>query len=318
MSKPVVTASQVQSLQSFFGERLQEDVPMSRYSVINVGGPADYLVSVTSSEELESAVRFLWEEKVPFLLLGGGSNVLISDAGIREVVLLNQAKNIEFIDEPGQAPLLFAESGASLGVVSRRAAAKGWSGLEWASGIPGTIGGAVVNNAGAFGSDTADNLLLAEILHPLEDRIQRSEWSVDQFGYDYRTSVIKSGLKPAVVLSATFKLERSTPEEVKGKISAIATERKASQPGGPSLGSMFKNPPGDYSGRLIEKAGLKGTKVGDVEVSRDHGNFFINQGEATARDIASLIAVVRDVVNEKFSVELELEIQFIGEWNKEN
>jgi len=318
MSKTVVTASQAKSMQSFFGERLQEDVPMSGYSVIKVGGPADYLVTVTSSEELESAVRFLWEEKIPFLLLGGGSNVLISDAGIREVVLLNQAKKIEFIDQPGQVPLLFAESGASLGVVSRRTGAKGWSGLEWASGIPGTIGGAVVNNAGAFGSNMADNLLLAEILHPSGDKVQRSEWSVDQFGYDYRTSVIKSGLKPAAVLSATFHLERSTPEEVKGKISEIATKRQASQPGGPSLGSMFKNPPGDYSGRLIEASGLKGTKVGDVEVSQDHGNFFINQGNATARDIASLIALVRDKVNERFSVELELEIQFIGDWNKEN
>jgi UDP-N-acetylmuramate dehydrogenase len=318
MSTPVITASQIHSLQAFFGERLKSAEPLSRYSVINIGGPADFLVSVTSAEDLESAVRFLWEEEIPFLLLGGGSNVLISDAGIREVVLINEAKKIEFIDEAGQDPLLWAESGAGLGGVSRRTAAKGWSGLEWASGIPGTIGGAVVNNAGAFGADTADNLVVAEILHPVEDRIQRSEWSVDQFGYQYRTSVIKSGKQPAVVLSATFRLDRSTPEEVKGKISEIAVKRKSSQPGGPSLGSMFKNPPGDYSGRLIEEAGLKGTRIGDVEISQDHANFFINQGEATARDVAGLIALVRDKVNEKFSVELELEIQFIGDWNKEN
>ncbi len=318
MRKPVITASQAQALQSFFGERLKGDVPMSSYSVMKVGGPADFLVSVTSVDEMESAVRFLWEEKLPFILLGGGSNVLISDAGIREVVLINEAKKVEFIDEPEQAPLLWAESGASFGGVSRRTGAKGWSGLEWASGIPGTVGGAVVNNAGAFGSNTAENLVMAEILHPLGDRIQRSEWSVDQFGYDYRTSVIKSGLKPAVVLSATFELERSTPEEVKGKISAIATKRQSSQPGGPSLGSMFKNPPGDYSGRLIEEAGLKGARVGDVQVSLDHANFFINQGKATAQDIATLIALVRGEVHEKYSVELELEIQLIGDWNTEN
>jgi UDP-N-acetylmuramate dehydrogenase len=243
---------------------------------------------------------------------------LISDAGIREVVLINEAKKIEFIDQSGKLPLLHAESGASLGVVARRAGAKGWSGLEWASGIPGTIGGAVVNNAGAFGADTADNLILAEILHPLEDKIQRSEWSVDDFDYQYRTSVIKSGKKPAVVLTATFQLERSTPEEVKGKISAIATQRQSSQPGGPSLGSMFKNPEGDFSGRLIEEAGLKGTRVGDVEISSEHANFFINQGEGSATDVATLIALVRDAVQERFSVELELEIQFIGDWNKEN
>jgi UDP-N-acetylmuramate dehydrogenase len=161
-------------------------------------------------------------------------------------------------------------------------------------------------------------LVLAEILHPLGDRIQRSESSVDQFDYEYRTSAIKSGVKPAVVLSATFRLERSTPDEVKGKISEIADRRQSSQPGGASLGSMFKNHPGDHSGRLIEEAGLKGTRVGDVEVSQEHANFFINRGAGRAGDIASLIALVRDKVNEKYSVELELEIQFIGDWNKEN
>ena len=318
MSNPVINSQQIQSLQSFFGERLKTAEQMSRYSVMQVGGPADLLVSVTSSEDLESAVRFLWKEKIPFLLLGGGSNVLISDTGIREVVLINAAKKIEFIDEAGQIPLLWAESGASFGGLSRRTGTKGWSGLEWASGIPGTVGGAVVNNAGAFGSSVDQKLVLAEILHPLGDRIQRSEWSVDQFGYDYRTSVIKSGEKSAVVLSATFGLDRSTPEEVKAKISGIADKRQSSQPGGASLGSMFKNPSGDYSGRLIEEAGLKGTRVGNVEVSQEHANFFINQGEATAREIAALISLVRDRVSEKFSIELELEIQFIGDWNKEN
>lgn len=316
MSNPVITPSQIQTIESFFGERLKTAEPMSRYSVMKVGGPADFLVSVTSSEELESVVRFLWEEKIPFLLLGGGSNVLISDAGIREVVLINEAKAVEFIDEDGKLPLVWAESGASFGGLSRRTGAKGWSGLEWASGIPGTVGGAVVNNAGAYGSSVAENLVVAEILHPLEDRIQRSEWSVDQFCYQYRSSVIKSGEQSAVVLSATFRLERSTPEEVKRKISAIAEKRQATQPGGASLGSMFKNPPGDFSGRLIQEAGLKGTRVGGVEISQEHANFFINQGDASAGDIATLIALVRDVVNERFSVELELEIQFIGDWNQ--
>lgn len=318
MPAQVITPSQNQSLRSFFSGRLKEAEPMSRYSVMNVGGPADFLVSVDSAEDLETAVRFLWDAKIPFLLLGGGSNVLISDAGIREVVLINQARAVKFIDQDGERPLLWAESGASLGGVSRRTGAKGWSGLEWASGIPGTVGGAVVNNAGAYGSNIAENLVVAEILHPVGDRIQRSEWSVDQFDYAYRTSVIKSGQKPAVVLSATFGLERSTPKEVKRRISTIAEKRQSSQPGGSSLGSMFKNPPGDFSGRLIEEAGLKGTRIGGVEVSQEHANFFINQGDATAGDIASLLAMVRDVVSEKYSIELEPEIQFIGDWKKES
>jgi UDP-N-acetylmuramate dehydrogenase len=316
MSHPVITPSQIQALQSFFGSKLMKDELMSRHSVMQVGGPADYLVSAENVQDLEAYICFLWEEKIPFFLLGGGSNTLISDAGIREMVLINQAREIKFLDSDDQFPRIWAESGASFGSLARRAASKGWSGLEWASGIPGTVGGAVVNNAGAFGSNVAESLEMAEILHPSGDSIQRSAWSVEQFGYAYRSSVIKSGEKQAVVLSATFKMNRSTPDAVKAKISAIAEKRQASQPAGASLGSMFKNPPGDFAGRLIEESGLKGARVGDVEISSVHGNFFLNKGKATAAEIASMIALVRDKVHEKFDVELELEIQFIGDWNK--
>ena len=318
MSDPVISLTQMNALESHFGDALLLKEGMERYSVIGVGGPADFLVSVKSGEELEDAIRFLWEEKIPFMLLGGGSNVLISDSGIREVVVINEAKNITFIDEEGDSPRVKAESGASFGNLARRIGSKGFSGLEWASSIPGTVGGAVVNNAGAFGSNVAVCLVMAEILHPTDDKLQRSEWSVEDFAYDYRSSVIKSGEKSAVVLNATFKMERSTPELVKERISVIAEKRKASQPQGASLGSMFKNPPGDYSGRLIESAGLKGTRIGDAVISEEHANFFINKGNARANDIASLIALVRDRVAEKFNIELELEIQFIGDWSRQN
>lgn len=317
MSHPVIEQSQKDALQTFFGPRLKMSESLSRYSVMQVGGPADFLAIANNVDELEADVSFLWENGIPFILLGSGSNTLISDAGIREFVLINEAKNIDFIEQEGKAPRLWAESGASFGSLARRAGAKGWSGLEWAAGIPGTVGGAVVNNAGAFGSNVAENLEMANILQPLGDKVQRSDWSVDQFEYDYRKSVIKTGVKQAVVLSATFKLKNSTPEAVKGRISAISEKRQASQPQGASLGSMFKNPPGDFAGRLIEEAGLKGTRIGDVEISSFHGNFFLNQGAATASDIANLIALVRDKVSEKFGIELELEIQFIGDWNKE-
>jgi UDP-N-acetylmuramate dehydrogenase len=315
MHAEVLTPSQIGSLQAFFGSKLKKDEVLKRYSVMKVGGPADYLVAAESSQDLEAYVCFLWEEKIPFMLLGGGANTLISDAGIRELVVINEAKEIKFIEKEAGHPLLWAESGASFGGLARRSGSKGWSGLEWASGIPGTVGGAVVNNAGAFGSNVAEILQMADILHPSGDSIQRSEWSADQFAYDYRSSVIKSGEKQAVVLSATFKMVLSTPALVKGKISEIAKKRQSSQPAGASLGSMFKNPPGDYAGRLIESAGLKGKRVGDVEISPLHGNFFLNRGNATATDIASMISQVRDLVHEKFGVELELEIQFIGDWN---
>jgi len=286
MTRTRITPAQVNTLQTRFGNDLLQNENMARYSVIQVGGSADYLLVAKTGDELEKNIRFLWEENIPFLLLGGGSNTLISDAGIREVVVINEAKEIIFLDEESQAPQVRAESGVNFGSLARRTASKGYSGLEWASSIPGTVGGAVVNNAGAFGSNVAERLVLADILHPEEEQLQRSAWSVEHFAYDYRTSVIKSGKKSAVVLSATFQLAKSTPEQVKERISIIADKRQTSQPRGASLGSMFKNPPGDFSGRLIEEAGLKGTSVGDAVISEKHANFFINQGNATAADIA--------------------------------
>lgn len=316
MDKPIITESQSNTLKSFFGSKLKMDEMMGRYSVMQVGGPADYLVIIRDVRDLEESVRFLWEQEIPFILLGGGSNTLISDAGIREVVVINKAKEVKLLENDPDTIRLWAESGASFGKLSRRTASKGWTGLEWSAGIPGTVGGAVVNNAGAFGSNVAENLEVAEILHPVGDKIQRSEWSVDQLAYDYRTSVIKTGGNPAVVLSATFRLQQSTPAEVKGRIASISKKRQGSQPQGASLGSMFKNPPGDYSGRLIEEAGLKGSRVGDAEVSLVHGNFFLNRGNASAEDIAALIERVRETVKGKFGVDLALEIQLIGDWDQ--
>ncbi len=316
MDKPIISESQSNTLKSFFGSKLKMDEMMGRYSVMHVGGPADYLIITRDVRELEESVRFLWEKEIPFILLGGGSNTLISDAGIREVVVINKAKEVKLLENDPDTLRLWAESGASFGKLSRRTASKGWTGLEWSAGIPGTVGGAVVNNAGAFGSNVAENLEVAEILHPVGDKIQRSEWSVDQLVYDYRTSVIKTGGNPAVVLSATFRLQQSTPAEVKGRIASISKKRQGSQPQGASLGSMFKNPPGDYSGRLIEEAGLKGSREGDAEVSLVHGNFFLNRGNASAEDIAALIERVRETVKGKFGVELELEIQLIGDWDQ--
>lgn len=318
MIQPVISDSQKNALESFFGDQLKKDQMMGRYSVMQVGGPADYLIITNDGKELEEGIRFLWQQEIPFILIGGGSNTLISDAGIREVVVLNKAKEVKYLDQDPEAPCIWAESGASFGKLARLSGSKGWAGLEWSAGIPGTVGGAVVNNAGAFGSNVADNLVMAEILHPVGDRIQRSEWPADQFAYDYRTSVIKSGKKTAAVLSATFRLRRSTPDEVKGRISSIAEKRQMSQPQGASLGSMFKNPPGDYAGRLIEEGGLKGKRVGDVEISQVHGNFFLNRGNASAKDIAALISQVQEEVKDQFDVELALEIQFVGDWEQVN
>jgi UDP-N-acetylmuramate dehydrogenase len=297
------------------GDRLRKNIPLSRYTAARVGGPADGLIEANTLEELVAVVQALWEHAVPFLVLGGGSNMLISDAGVRGVVVINRARavHIEGKDIP---PSVWTESGANLGVVARQTALHGFSGLEWAAGIPGTVGGAVVGNAGAHGGDMAASLLVADILHQSRGKEQ---WSVERFAYRYRSSVLKLQNPPGqapeiVILGARMQLERSTPQLVQAQINEFVAQRRRTQPPGASMGSMFKNPPGDYAGRLIEAAGLKGARSGDAQISSLHANFFINLGHASAGDIYQLIQRARQAVLTQFGVELELEIELIGEW----
>ncbi|GIV64916.1 MAG: UDP-N-acetylenolpyruvoylglucosamine reductase [Bellilinea sp.] len=304
----------INELREQFGERLQENVRLANYTAARVGGPADALLVVNSADELEKAVKTLWEWNVPFLILGGGANVLVSDRGYHGVVLLNRAHTIK-IHAQSEPPTVWAESGANLGMIARQAALRGLSGLEWANTVPGTLGGAIYGNAGAFGGDMQGNLLMAEILHPQEGK---QTWPAEKFGYEYRSSVLKRSGTKAVILSATLKLERSTPQAVKEKMDEFSIRRKQTQPPGASLGSMFKNPPGDYAGRLIEAAGLKGMRVGGVQVSPVHANFFINTESATASDYRQLIEKVRKTVEEKFGVQLELEVELVGEWQDDD
>lgn len=309
-----------------FGERLQKNVSLSRYTSARVGGKADVFISVRSVGELVQTVSYLWELNAPFLMLGGGSNMLVSDAGVREVVIYNRAREVNF-NQAAEPISVWAESGANLGLVARQAANRGLTGLEWAAGIPGTIGGAVVGNAGAHGGDMAGNLLVAEILHRVNSsgresvqamnvgtQFHRESWPVEQFHYGYRTSILKQYPGDAIVLSAQLALEPGSPEFVKARTEEFVAYRKQTQPPGASMGSMFKNPPDDFAGRLIEAAGLKGKQIGKAEISPLHANFFINHGGATAREIWQLIQLARDAVQREFDVALELEIELVGEW----
>ncbi|MBN1146527.1 MAG: UDP-N-acetylmuramate dehydrogenase [Anaerolineales bacterium] len=306
-----------QILQDAFGDRLEMGASLARYSAARLGGPADALLAARSSQELARVAELCWQRRLPFVILGGGSNVLISDAGVRGLVVLNRARRMRF-DESADPPTVWAESGASFGNLARRAAQRGLAGLEWAAGIPGTLGGAVVGNAGAHGADMAGSLVLAEILHRKNtgqsDGHRREMWPVERLEYSYRSSILKGQPGQAVVLAAILRLERSTPQSVQLKMDEIAAYRRKTQPRGASMGSMFKNPPGDYAGRLIEAAGLKGARVGDAQISSQHANFFLNLGQATAMDIYELIQLARQAVAEKFAVELELEIELLGEW----
>jgi len=224
------------------------------------------------------------------------------------VVVMNRAKAVKF--HTGDQPSVTVESGVVFSNLANRCASKGLTGLEWAATVPGTIGGAVYGNAGAFGGDMSGNLISTELL----TENAKETLSVEQMGYGYRTSVLKRRELKAVVLSAELMLKNSTKEEVTVKIQQFSAHRKATQPPGASMGSMFKNPNGDYAGKLIEAAGLKGTRIGNAEISPLHGNFFINHANAKAEDIRALIQLVQKTVKEKQGVELELEVELIGEW----
>jgi len=306
---PVDTAEQ---LRQAFPEGLQENAPVAQYTAARIGGPAEFLLTVRSADGLEAAARRLWEMQVEFRILGGGSNVLIADAGVSGVVVLNQARRVEFETEPDVR--VWAESGASLGGIARRAADRGLSGLEWAATVPGSVGGAVVGNAGAHGGDTAGSLDRAGILHREHGR---REWGVDELGFGYRTSWLKRNPGQAVVLNGGFRLVQSNTESVRAKLAEFNEYRQRTQPTGASLGSMFQNPPGDHAGRLIEAAGLKGARRGEVEISTLHANFFVNRGGGRASDVYALIQEARQKVSDQFGVELELEIELLGNWERD-
>ena len=242
-------------------------------------------------------------------MLGGGSNVLVSDRGVRGVVVLNRAKAVRF--HSGDEPSVTAELGVVFSNLANRCAFKGLAGLEWAATVPGTIGGAVYGNAGAFGGDMAGNMIWAELL----TENGREKYTVEQMEYGYRTSILKHDELDAVVLAAELRLSNSTREDVTVKIEQFSAHRKTTQPPGASMGSMFKNPPGDYAGRLIEACELKGTRIGNAEISPVHGNFFVNHANTKADDILTLIQLVQKTVREQQGVDLELEIELIGEWD---
>ena len=301
-------ARPIDMLYAKLGDKVKENVSLAPYTSARIGGPADIFITADTSTELARIVKLLWKQEMPFTLLGGGSNVLVSDKGIRGVVVMNRAKGVKF--HGGDQPSVTVESGVVFSNLANRCASKGFAGLEWAATVPGTIGGAVYGNAGAFGGDMAGNLLNAELL----TENGREEFTVEQMGYGYRTSILKRGELKAIVLSAQLALKNSTKEEVTVKIQQFSAHRKATQPPGASMGSMFKNPAGDYAGRLIESAGLKGTRIGNAEISPLHGNFFINHANTKAEDIRALIQLVQKTVKEKQDVELELEIEVIGDW----
>jgi len=294
-------------LKRLYGDRLKLNEPLARYTVARLGGPADARISVGSAAMLNEVAQAAWQQGIPTRIIGGGANVLFSDLGYRGLIIINDAKTIDIHDDG----TVKAESGAVLTHIARQSMSRGLAGFEWAVSVPGTLGGAIVNNAGAHGSDTAAVLTSAEITFP-NSKIET--WPVDKLNYHYRESALKRRSEPFVVLSGTLQLELGhDPAELQAKADGFIAHRKTTQPPGASLGSMFKNPPGDYAGRLIEAAGLKGKQIGGVMISPVHANFFVNTGGGTASDYLSLTKLAQQTVKDQFGVDLELEVELIGE-----
>jgi len=300
-------------LQALLGARLQENVRMANYTTSRVGGPALGLVAVNTIDEMREAANALWSLDVPFKLIGSGSNILVSDRGYKGIILVNHCHNIR-INTQQEPPSIYAESGANLSNIARQSALRGLSGLEWAGSVPGSVGGAVYGNAGAFGSDISKSLVSIQALLRGEGE---KTLSAEDLKFTYRSSILKRERKELLILSATLKAERSTREAAWKTLMEMSDKRQASQPTGASTGSTFKNPPGDYAGRLIEAAGLKGMTVGHAQFSGLHANFIVNDGSSSAQEYLKLIRTAQKTVKEKFGVELELEIELIGEFDDE-
>jgi UDP-N-acetylmuramate dehydrogenase len=319
-------------LAAALGPRVRRDGSLRDFTALRVGGPADLLVVCERIEDLLRAVRLSRTYGVPWLVVGSGCNVLVSDAGVRGLVIVNRAARIEFDNGRSHAAseradgrrsderIAWAEAGALIAALARGTAERGLGGIEWAAGLPGTVGGAVVGNAGAFEGDIAGTLQSATVLEPDGDIVERS---VDWFEFEYRTSRIKregdqgGGVRRLddgahVVLAATFGLSPGDPSALADRASEILEWRRTRHPSGATMGSTFKNPPGSHAGYLIEQAGLRGYRIGGAQISEQHGNFFMNTGAATAEDVLALIEHARAAVKRQFGVEMDLEIELVG------
>lgn len=295
-----------------YASRLLHNEPLARYTAARLGGPADWLyMARESTDELVEVVSAAWAQDVPVRVLGGGANVLVSDKGCRGLIVINHVAEITFGDWHGGRNVS-ATGGTGLTILARKCAARGLCGLEWAASVPGTVGGAVVNNAGAHGGDMAAVVCDTVVL---DAKHGPQLMTADDLAYGYRSSALKArDDRRFLVLLATFALETGDPVLIQAKMDEFVVYRKRTQPPGASLGSIFKNPPGDYAGRLIEAAGLKGFQIGNVQVSPVHANFFVNTGGATASDYHALIRHVQEAVYRQSGVELEMEIELLGEW----
>ncbi|GIW20380.1 MAG: UDP-N-acetylenolpyruvoylglucosamine reductase [Chloroflexota bacterium] len=302
------------------GVKVVRNQPLARLTTLRVGGPADLYVVARNAFELRALVRFARSRDIPHVLLGRGSNVVVADAGIRGLVIAVRAEGSRIEGER-----YLAEAGVPMARAATETSAAGLAGLEFGLAIPGTVGGAVWANAGAHGADVAAVLESATVLTADGREVQLGP---SELGLAYRTSRLKVPSGPSdvtppgraaapteVVLAAAFRLRPDDPAAIRARLDEIRRWRREHQPLGlPSAGSVFRNPPGDAAGRLVEAAGCKGWQVGGARVSERHANFIVTDGRARAADVRRLAERVRAAVEERFGIRLEYEVVFLGDW----
>lgn len=293
------------------------EAPMRLNTTWRVGGPAEFLVRAATPQDLRAALAWGREQGLPITVIGGGSNLLVGDSGIRGLVILcrtpgERASDLTSVEDLGDAVRLRVAAQAPLSWTGRFAAERGWSGMDWGVGLPGTIGGATVNNAGAYGTEQIDHLESVVLLDDAGEVIERlASWMEAA----YRHTVIKAAPRPRpwVVLEAVMLLPKGDPHELVRLADDHAAFRKQTQPTGACAGSTFANPPGDFAGRLLEAAGLKGFSIGGAQFSPKHANWIVNTGAAKAAEIRELIATAQERVRQQFGVELRREVEYLGD-----
>lgn len=286
-----------------FKGRIALAEPLARYTTFRIGGPADIYLEPLDRDDALSLIRYLRRESIPFFPMGNGSNLLISDEGVRGAVV-NLEVGFNYLDMTTEG-VITAGAGVKLAKFVDFCITRGRQGVEMLAGIPGTLGGAVIMNAGAYGGEISDYMLSVELIRG--DRLLRI--SRDQGGFAYRTS----GLQGDLILEASFVFPEGRTDSMKTFRRETMLKRNSSQPvQWPNAGSIFKNPPGHYAAKLIQECGLKGRRIGNAEISELHANFIINRGGASANDVLMLAEIARGTVKKKFGIDLELEIKLVG------
>ncbi|MFW6074970.1 MAG: UDP-N-acetylmuramate dehydrogenase [Chloroflexota bacterium] len=297
--------------------KIRPDQKLSLFTTFRIGGPADFMARVVDQAQVEAALEWADGMDFPVTSIGGGSNLLVDDAGIRGLVLSvratgKQAEQMVRVEEDTSHVRIWVPAQMPISRLGHLSAERGWVGLVWCAGLPGVVGGATVNNAGAHGGEMIDHLESIDVVRLADRKLET--WPASRLEARYRYTVLKCAPRPreVVVLGASFVLPKGDSKELEQEAKEFSAWRRRAQPTGACAGSVFTNPEGTYAGYLIDQAGLKGRQVGGVQVSELHGNFMVNTGDATAQDVRDMIQLIQEEVYRQFEIRLVPEIEQVG------